>query len=138
MAAKLAVQSAFFKRIIDRLSRGGKAVVRLNLLRITKTVFDSLSDRREKVIKIPNLVQTVAALAQDDPAILVKEMAKELTKEFVRTREEAGSAAKRNLVSRVLRRTHSASADNPASPNSDGRSPSSSVRRSGTLFGRAE
>ncbi|KAK4699243.1 hypothetical protein P7C70_g7019, partial [Phenoliferia sp. Uapishka_3] len=81
VASKLAVQPAFFKRIIDRLSRGGKAVVRLNLLRITKTVFDSLSDRREKVIKIPNLVATVSALAQDDPAILVKEMAKELTKE---------------------------------------------------------
>ncbi|KAL8290145.1 hypothetical protein RQP46_003084 [Phenoliferia psychrophenolica] len=135
VASKLAVQSAFFKRIIDRLSRGGKAVVRLNLLRITKTVFDSLSDRREKVIKIPNLVTTVAALAQDDPAILVKEMAKELSKEFVRTRDEAGNAAKRSLVSRVLRRTQSG--EGPSSSASEGRSPSSSLRRSGTLFGRA-
>ncbi|KAM0746355.1 kinase-like protein [Meredithblackwellia eburnea MCA 4105] len=143
IASKLGVQSAFWRRIIDRLTRGGKAVVRLNLLRITKTVFDSLADRRDKVVRIPHLATTVAALAEEDPAILVKELAKELNREFIRTRDDAGNASKRNLVSRVLRRTQSGSSP-PPSPGVRSRQTSLSTgaaaptpRRSGTLFGRA-
>ncbi|KAI5479767.1 STE/STE11/cdc15 protein kinase [Pseudohyphozyma bogoriensis] len=142
VSAKLAVQPPFFKRIIDRLGRGGKAVVRLNLLRITKTVFDSLSDRRDKVVKVPHLFTTVSKLASDDPAVLVKELATKLQSEFAATREEAGHATKRNLVSRVFRRSFSGPSPGSGSPGKFGSpgkesSKPSTLRRSGTLFGRA-
>lgn len=116
ISSRLAQQSHFLKRIIDRLSRGGKAVVRLNLLRITKTVYDSLptltssssSSHRSKFIT--TMLEPVMQLASNDPAILVKELAKELKREFARAKEDAGGGSAQRLGpvrSRSVRRSTS-------------------------------
>lgn len=82
VAARLSSQPGFFARITERLSRaGGKAVVRLNLLRIVKLAFDAAPDRRA-VASAPSLAPTVQRLAAEDPAVLVQRLAQELGREF--------------------------------------------------------
>lgn len=82
VAAKLASQPSFFQRIVGRLSRGGgKAVVRLNLLRLIKVAFDAVPDQAA-VVRVSALPETVRALALSDPAVLVQRLAQELGREF--------------------------------------------------------
>ncbi|ORY78918.1 hypothetical protein BCR35DRAFT_325387 [Leucosporidium creatinivorum] len=139
VSIRLASSSTFFKRIIDRLTRtsiSGKAVTRLNLLRITKTVFDALPlSQRDKVVKI--LLLPVGRLAEEDPAILVKELAKELKREFGRVRE----GGRREVQKRVLRRAASEGGAVGGGGGSVGGVPPSpggvgSARRQGNMFGR--
>nr|CRX79037.1 hypothetical protein ls5930a1_00083 [Leucosporidium scottii] len=139
VSIRLASSSSFFRRIIDRLTRtsiSGKAVTRLNLLRITKTVFDALPlSQRDKVVKI--LLLPVGRLAEEDPAILVKELAKELKREFGRVRE----GGRREVQKRVLRRAASEGGAVPSGGAVPGGIPLSpggagSVRRQGNMFGR--
>ena len=142
VSTRLATSSSFFKRIVDRLSRdaaGGKAVVRLNILRITKTVFDALPlAHRDKVVKI--LLVPVNQLAEGDPAILVKELAKDLKKEFAKVRDEG----KRSLQRRVSRRAASEGGGVLTTPSSSAGAEISAAppggagsSRRGNLFGRA-
>jgi len=102
-AASLAVQSGFLKRLVERLERASKALVRLNLLRITKTVFDSLAapastsaDRRrdrDKAVRI--LDAPVGRIARDDKAVLSRQLARSLVAEFEASRDEARRALAR-------------------------------------------
>lgn len=78
---KLASQSLLFRRIIERISSHAKAVVRLNLLRLIKTLAEASVDPT-RVVKQPNLLSTVSKLAESDPSLLVKNMAKEMLKDF--------------------------------------------------------
>ncbi|GAA5994677.1 uncharacterized protein JCM10292_002207 [Rhodotorula paludigena] len=103
LAAKLAVQTGFIKRIVERLDRASKAVVRLNLLRITKTVFDALSDRRDRDKAVKILAAPVGRLAQEDKAVLSRQLAKTLVADFAAIKEES----KRLLAHRSMRRAAS-------------------------------
>lgn len=79
----LAGQESFLVRLVDRLSSHAKAVVRLNLLRITKVLYESTSiAARDRIARTPKVIPTIRQLADGDPAILVRELAKELSKEI--------------------------------------------------------
>ncbi|KAF9241075.1 hypothetical protein BU15DRAFT_87319 [Melanogaster broomeanus] len=69
-------KASFFKRIIDRLSHS-RAVVRLNLLRILRTVCDVHPNRAILVEKY-GLHEIVMKLSKDDGAVLVRELAREI------------------------------------------------------------
>ncbi|BGP47541.1 Protein kinase of the Mitotic Exit Network [Rhodotorula kratochvilovae] len=145
LAAKLAVQSGFIKRLVERLERASHALVRLNLLRITKTVFDALQhDRRDRDKAVRILAGPVVRLASEDKAVLSRQLAKSLAAEFAATKEET----RRLLASRSVRRSVSESAaasaggaadssprrlyrpPPPLSPPADARVNASSSRRS--------
>lgn len=68
----------FFSRILEELSHN-KAVVRLNLLRILRTICDA-SEQKESLIRQYGMYQTVQRLAERDGAVLVRNLAAELIK----------------------------------------------------------
>jgi hypothetical protein len=70
-------KATFFKRIIDRLSSHSKAVVRLNLLRILRTVCD-VHPNRAILVERYGLHEIVKRLSRDDGAVLVRELAREI------------------------------------------------------------
>ncbi|GAA5991926.1 hypothetical protein JCM10908_002274 [Rhodotorula pacifica] len=90
LAAQLAIQPGFMKRMVERIERSSRAVIRLGLLRLAKTLFDSLTRRprdRDKAVQI--LSSPVKRLAeQEDGPVLVRELAKTLQDEFRLEREE--------------------------------------------------
>lgn len=65
-----------FQRLLERL-RHPKAIVRLNLLRILRTICD-VHPQRQGLIAQYDLFDAVEQLAENDKAVLVKEMAKEI------------------------------------------------------------
>ena len=67
-----------FHRILRKLS-SNKAVVRLNLLRIVRSICDA-SDEQGALIRRYGLEDTVHRLAENDGAVLVRNMASELIK----------------------------------------------------------
>ena len=67
----------FFKRLSDALSSRQKAVVKLNLLRLTRVVCDNHPERETFVSRF-DLAKIVDRLAKQDEAILVRELAKEI------------------------------------------------------------
>ncbi|EGN91709.1 hypothetical protein SERLA73DRAFT_173393 [Serpula lacrymans var. lacrymans S7.3] len=69
-------KSQFFKRVIDRLSHS-RAVVRLNLLRILRTVCD-VHPNRAILVERYGLHEIVLRLSKDDGAVLVRELAREI------------------------------------------------------------
>ena len=69
--------SAFFKRIIDRLGHHSKAVVRLNLLRILRSVCD-VHPNRTMLVERYGLLGVVEKLSRGDGAVLVRELAREI------------------------------------------------------------
>lgn len=71
-----AAKSQFFRRVIDRLAHS-KAVVRLNLLRILRTVCD-VHPNRAILVERYRLHEIVAKLSKDDGAVLVRELAREI------------------------------------------------------------
>lgn len=71
-------QPQFFARILTKLSHN-KAVVRLNLLRILRTICDA-SEQKEALIRTYGMHQTIQRLAEKDGAVLVRNLAGELIK----------------------------------------------------------
>lgn len=71
--------SAFFKRIIDRLDSNSKAVVRLNLLRVLRTVCE-VHPNRAMLVERYGLLGVVERLSRGggDGAVLVRELAREI------------------------------------------------------------
>lgn len=69
-------KSQFFKRVIDRLGHS-KALVRLNLLRIFKTVCD-VHPNRAILVERYGIYEIVAKLSKEDGAVLVRELAREI------------------------------------------------------------
>ncbi len=67
-----------FSRILQKL-QSNKAVVRLNLLRIVRSICDA-SDEQGGLINRYGLVDTIQRLAEVDGAVLVRNMAGELVK----------------------------------------------------------
>lgn len=70
-------RSQFFQRLVDRLGKTTKAVVKLNLLRITKVVIEAHPKRGELVSKF-GMAKIVERLSKDDGAVMVRELAKEI------------------------------------------------------------
>lgn len=71
-------QPAFFQHLAEWLGKKAKAVVKLNLLRITRVVCDNHPDRAGLVERF-GLAEIVDRLAHQDEAVLVREMAKEIS-----------------------------------------------------------
>ena len=69
-------KSQFFKRVVDRLGHS-KALVRLNLLRIVKTVCD-VHPNRAMLVERHGIYEIVAKLSKEDGAVLVRELAREI------------------------------------------------------------
>ena len=69
-------KSAFFSRLIDRLTHS-KAVVRLNLLRILRTVCD-VHPNRVMLVERYGLDGIVERVSKEDGAVLVRELAREI------------------------------------------------------------
>jgi hypothetical protein len=74
--ACLMAKPEVFQRLLERL-RHPKAIVRLNLLRILRTICD-VHPQRQGLIAQYGLFDAVEALAEGDKAVLVKELAKEI------------------------------------------------------------
>ncbi|KAG0053475.1 hypothetical protein BGZ83_001019 [Gryganskiella cystojenkinii] len=71
---------ALFQRLLDRLAHP-KAVVRLNLLRILRAIFDVHPERLQLVVRY-GIADVVVRIAEEDSAVLVKELAKEILDAF--------------------------------------------------------
>ncbi|KAI0075090.1 kinase-like protein [Panus rudis PR-1116 ss-1] len=69
-------KSQFFKRVIEKLGHG-KAVVRLNLLRLLRAVCD-VHPNRAMLVERFGLYEIVVKLSKEDPAVLVRELAREI------------------------------------------------------------
>lgn len=69
-------RSQFFQRLIDRLGHS-KAVVRLNLLRLLKTICDVHPSRTALVEKY-GIYEIVEKLSKQDNAVLVRQLAREI------------------------------------------------------------
>lgn len=69
---------AFLRRLSQSLDKSGKAVTKLNLLRITRVVCEHHPDRQTLVERF-GLAEIVERLAKQDDAVLVRELAKEIT-----------------------------------------------------------
>lgn len=82
-----------FSRILQKLN-SSKAVVRLNLLRIIRSICDA-SDDQGAVIRRYGLVETIQRLAELDGAVLVRNMAGELIKACESSERFGMSASKR-------------------------------------------
>ncbi|KAK4686255.1 hypothetical protein P7C73_g3874, partial [Tremellales sp. Uapishka_1] len=67
----------FFHRLSESLEKQSKAVVKLNLLRITRLVCDNHPDRATLVSRF-SLSTIVETLAKQDDAVLVRELAREI------------------------------------------------------------
>jgi hypothetical protein len=74
-------KSQFFKRVIDRLGHS-KAVIRLNLLRILRTVCD-VHPNRAMLVERYRLHEIVLKLSKEDGAVLVRELAREIVPALV-------------------------------------------------------
>jgi serine/threonine protein kinase len=77
VAASLAHPELFTRTILRLHSK--KALVRLNLLRIIRSICDA-SDEQGALVRNYGLLDSVTDLAAHDPAILVREMASELVR----------------------------------------------------------
>ena len=82
-----------FSRILQKLN-SSKAVVRLNLLRIIRSICDA-SDDQGAVIRRYGLIDTIQRLAEADGAVLVRNMAGELIKACESSDRFGMSASKR-------------------------------------------
>jgi hypothetical protein len=69
-------KAQFFKRVTEKLGNS-KAVVKLNLLRILRTVCD-VHPNRALLVERYGIHETVTSLRRDDGAVLVRELAKEI------------------------------------------------------------
>ncbi|KIY52431.1 Pkinase-domain-containing protein [Fistulina hepatica ATCC 64428] len=69
---------AFFRHIVDRLvGHNAKAVVRLNLLRLLRTAVE-VHPHRATLVERYGLGDVVGMLSREDPAVLVRKLAKEI------------------------------------------------------------
>ncbi|KAI0770584.1 kinase-like protein [Fomes fomentarius] len=141
-------KSQFFKRLIDKLG-SSKAVVRLNLLRILRTVCD-VHPNRAVLVERYGIYDIVAKLSQDDVAVLVRELAREIVPTLAPALKPSARLSKgidtpkssKAIAPKRMRRHASESlAGTPAGSmggaHSNGVHPRSSARNGGFLNGRS-
>jgi hypothetical protein len=97
--ACLMAKPEIFQRLLERL-RHPKAIVRLNLLRILRTICD-VHPQRQGLIAQYDLFDAVEQLAENDKAVLVKELAKEIMSQgwMERSVSSTGSESRSDSVS---------------------------------------
>ncbi|KAI8606109.1 hypothetical protein EDD21DRAFT_361865 [Dissophora ornata] len=83
---------ALFQRLLDRLGHP-KAVVRLNLLRILRAIFEVHPERLQLVARY-GIAAVVVKIAEGDSAVLVKELAKEILDVFEESDSEVAFSRK--------------------------------------------
>lgn len=81
-----------FSGILQKLNHK-KAVVRLNLLRIVRSISDT-SDERPDSLRGHRLFETIESLAETDSAVLVRNMASELVKSNLEREQESTSSSR--------------------------------------------
>ncbi|KZV66238.1 hypothetical protein PENSPDRAFT_755870 [Peniophora sp. CONT] len=69
-------KTAFFKRVVEKLGNS-KAVVKLNLLRILRAVCE-IHPNRASLVERYGIFELVVRLRREDPAVLVRELAREI------------------------------------------------------------
>lgn len=111
----------FFARIAQKLAHN-KAVVRLNLLRILRTICHA-SEQKEALIREYGMYPIVHRVAEKDPAVLVRNMASELIK-------ACNERAKGSTRNPHRRRSHAIGSQPPGSAQA-----SSSRRHVSSLWG---
>ncbi|KAI9678081.1 MAG: hypothetical protein M1817_006025 [Caeruleum heppii] len=92
-----------FSRILQKL-RHNKAVIRLNLLRIVRSICDG-SDDHGSLIRTHELFSAIQRLAEEDPAVLVRNMASELVKSSMEKDVEPAGGARRKPQRRASSNT---------------------------------
>ncbi|TVY50017.1 Cytokinesis protein [Lachnellula occidentalis] len=103
VAASLA-RPDLFSGILQKLNHK-KAVVRLNLLRIVRSICDP-SDEKSDSIQGHKLFEAIKILVENDPAVLVRNMANELVKSNQESKHESTSNS-RQRTGQVPRRKSS-------------------------------
>lgn len=93
-----------FSGILQKLNHK-KAVVRLNLLRIVRSICDT-NDELAEGIRGHSLFETIQRLAENDNAVLVRNMANDLVKSSL-DKDSEGSSGGRPRPTQVARRTSS-------------------------------
>ncbi|KAI9752606.1 MAG: Cytochrome b-c1 complex subunit 7 [Chaenotheca gracillima] len=88
-----------FSRILQKLHHN-KAVIRLNLLRIVRSICDS-NHEKGLLIRKHGLFEAIEKLAENDSAVLVRNMASELMKTSLELEKENNSPNKRRVVRRA-------------------------------------
>lgn len=78
VARHLMGRSAFVDRLLERLRASNKAAVRLNLLRLVRGAYDAFGPTAAVPAHHGLMVRAVGDLARSDPAVLVRELAKDL------------------------------------------------------------
>ncbi|CDW98725.1 hypothetical protein [Sporisorium scitamineum] len=111
VVAAMARNTLFVKRLLERLSHP-KAVVRLNLLRITKMICDLKGDDYSPLIEQLKVYDVVEKLSSKDNAVLVKELARDILNQRHVQREAS------RAVRRTLSDTHMAASGGSGSPGS--------------------
>ncbi|KAL3424481.1 hypothetical protein PVAG01_03762 [Phlyctema vagabunda] len=85
-------RSDLFSGILQKLNHK-KAVVRLNLLRIVRSICDPREDNASS-IRNHDLFRAVQSLAETDTAVLVRNMASELVKSSLEKEQESGGSGR--------------------------------------------
>ena len=93
-----------FSGILQKLNHK-KAVVRLNLLRIVRSICDPSDEQADKIRSHP-LFEAIQRLAENDNAVLVRNMASELVKSNL-DKESDSSSGGRSRPSQISRRQSS-------------------------------
>jgi len=91
-------QTEFFDRTLQKLTHP-KAVVRLNLLKIVRSICDASGEQQEELLTRSGLLPMILWLAEHDAAVLVKNMAGEFAKKTRKASEKTngGTAGKGNF-----------------------------------------
>lgn len=113
LVASALAHSELFSRTAQKLHTK-KAVVRLNLLRIIRSICDA-SEEQGSLIRKCGLQDAIVQLAHHDPAILVREMASELLKSSDNTSRRSTDGTGRLRPGGGARRASSASVSTPPS-----------------------
>ena len=123
VAASLAHRTLFERSAVKVHAK--KPLVRLNLLRVVRSICDASEEQGALIAKY-GLLESVQDLAKHDPAILVREMASELVKssEVVATPRYAG-----------IRRSSSSTMTPPPGMSSSGSLPPAPIERTGSRVG---
>ncbi|KAI9811649.1 MAG: hypothetical protein M1827_005398 [Pycnora praestabilis] len=92
-------RSDLFSRILQKL-RHNKAVIRLNLLRIVRSICDS-SEEQGGLIRRYGLFEAIGKLAERDSAVLVRNMAGELVRSSLEKEKQGMNGSRRRAIRRA-------------------------------------
>ena len=116
----------FIRRLSESLSHQSKAVVKLNLLRLTRIVCDNHPDRATLVSRF-DLAKIVDRLVHQDEAILVRQLAKEIYPTLIFGAPDLATSVKSASALSTLAPDHTPLSAAPASISTDPRVPHSEL-----------